>query len=123
MTPPAKARSYAGLAGNCARDTDEQDHVISLRTSDLHLQRLRADGWRMPCSGERSCLRQDQQSVHTDPPEPAAPEGFLLPSRAGGTANYTKCPGHRPERETRIPGLAQVMRVPKSAGPVGGNEA
>jgi hypothetical protein len=29
----------------------------------------------------------------------------------------------RPERETRIPGLAPEKRVSKSAGPVGGNEA
>jgi hypothetical protein len=28
----------------------------------------------------------------------------------------------RPERETRIPGLAR-KRAPRSAGPVGGNEA
>ena len=41
------------------------------------------------------------------------------------------CPKHgsieiarrKPERETRIPGLAPQRRVPKSAGPVGGNEA
>ena len=29
----------------------------------------------------------------------------------------------RPERETRIPGLARLSRVPKRAGPAGGNEA
>ena len=29
----------------------------------------------------------------------------------------------KPERETRIPGLALVTRAPKSAGPAGGNEA
>ncbi|GLR88620.1 hypothetical protein GCM10007857_53330 [Bradyrhizobium iriomotense] len=28
-----------------------------------------------------------------------------------------------PERETRIPGLALEKRVPKRAGPAGGNEA
>ena len=53
----------------------------------------------------------------TDPPEPAAPEGFLLPS-----ARPLEFPGHEPERETRIPGLALERRVPKRAGPAG-NEA
>jgi len=54
-----------------------------------------------------------------DPPEPAAPEGFLL-SEARLIEKY---PGAEPERETRIPGLAPNRRAPKSAGPAGGNEA
>jgi hypothetical protein len=54
----------------------------------------------------------------TDPPEPAAPEGFLLPS-----ARPHRTSRQPPERETRISGLALEMRVPKCAGPAGGNEA
>lgn len=54
----------------------------------------------------------------TDPPEPAALEGFLLPA-----ARRLRTSRHWPERETRIPGLALERRVPKCAGPAGGNEA
>ena len=53
-----------------------------------------------------------------DPPEPAAPEGFLLPA-----ARPDRTSRQSPERETRISGLALRTRVPKRAGPAGGNEA
>jgi hypothetical protein len=53
----------------------------------------------------------------TDPPEPDAPEGFLLSEASLNIARQ------KPERETRIPGLALDERVPKCAGPAGGNEA
>ena len=53
-----------------------------------------------------------------DPPEPAAPEGFLLPA-----ARPNRTIRQSPERETRISGLALERRVPKRAGPAGGNEA
>jgi len=38
-------------------------------------------------------------------------------------AHTTRLSRRKPERETRIPGLVPEKRVPKSAGPVGGNEA
>ena len=53
----------------------------------------------------------------TDPPEPNAPEGFLL------SEAFFKIARRKPERETRIPGLALDERAPKCAGPAGGNEA
>jgi hypothetical protein len=62
--------------------------------------------------------RKIDSPLLTDPPEPAAPEGFLLPA-----ARPVRTLRQSPERETRIPGLAQSMRVPKCAGPAGGNEA
>jgi hypothetical protein len=62
-------------------------------------------------------LRSEINSPFSDPPEPDAPEGFLLPGASSRNAR------RKPERETRIPGLAQDMRVPKRAGPAGGNEA
>jgi hypothetical protein len=62
--------------------------------------------------------RKIDRPLLTDPPEPAAPEGFLLPA-----ARPNRTSRHWPERETRIPGLALEKRVPKSAGPAGGNEA
>jgi hypothetical protein len=62
--------------------------------------------------------RKIDSPLLTDPPEPAAPEGFLLPA-----ARPVRIPRHMPERETRIPGLALERRVPKRAGPAGGNEA
>ena len=62
--------------------------------------------------------RKIDSPLLTDPPEPAAPEGFLLPA-----ARPIRTSRHRPERETRIPGLALERRVPKCAGPAGGNEA
>jgi len=62
--------------------------------------------------------RKIDRPLLTDPPEPAAPEGFLLPA-----ARPNRTTRHRPERETRIPGLALRRRVPKCAGPAGGNEA
>jgi hypothetical protein len=62
--------------------------------------------------------RKIDSPLLTDPPEPAAPEGFLLP-----TARPVRIPRHMPERETRIPGLVLERRVPKCAGPAGGNEA
>lgn len=62
--------------------------------------------------------RMIDRPLLTDPPEPAAPEGFLLPA-----ARPVRTPRHQPERETRIPGLALERRVPKCAGPAGGNEA
>ena len=54
-----------------------------------------------------------------NPPEPPAPEGFLLSAARHGSLKYRR----KPKRETRIPGLARRTRVPKSAGPAGGNEA
>jgi hypothetical protein len=62
--------------------------------------------------------RKIDRPLLTDPPEPAAPEGFLLPA-----ARPVRTPRHTPERETRISGLALERRVPKCAGPAGGNEA
>ena len=62
--------------------------------------------------------RKIDSPLLTDPPEPAAPEGFLLPPRGP-----TETSRPWPERETRIPGLALERRVPKCAGPAGGNEA
>src|SRR5689334_13929381 len=63
--------------------------------------------------------KRDRQSDLTDPPEPKAPEGFLF-SVSQGSFEISR---RKPERETRIPGLAPERRVPKRAGPVGGNEA
>lgn len=62
--------------------------------------------------------RKIDSPLLTDPPEPAAPEGFLLPA-----ARPIRTSRHWPERETRIPRLALERRVPKRAGPAGGNEA
>ena len=62
--------------------------------------------------------RKIDSPLLTDPPEPAAPEGFLLPA-----ARPVRTSRPWPERETRIPGLALERRVPKRAGPAGGNEA
>ena len=52
------------------------------------------------------------------------------PSRANCSGGFfvvrskarSRTSGEKPERETRIPGLALEKRVPKRAGPVGGNE-
>jgi hypothetical protein len=62
--------------------------------------------------------RKIDSPLLTDPPEPAAPEGFLLPA-----ARPVRTSRQWPERETRIPGFALERRVPKRAGPAGGNEA
>ena len=62
--------------------------------------------------------RKIDSPLLTDPPEFAAPEGFLLPA-----ARPNQTSRQLPERETRIPGLALERRVPKRAGPAGGNEA
>ncbi|PIT00401.1 hypothetical protein TSA1_06260 [Bradyrhizobium nitroreducens] len=62
--------------------------------------------------------RKIDSPLLTDPPEPAAPEGFLLPA-----ARPHRTTRPRPERETRISGLALGRRVSKRAGPAGGNEA
>lgn len=62
--------------------------------------------------------RKIDSPLLTDPPEPAAPEGFLL-----SAARPIRTSRLLPERETRIPGLALERRVPKCAGPAGGNEA
>jgi len=62
--------------------------------------------------------RKIDRPLLTDPPEPAAPEGFLLP-----TARPHRTSRQSPERETRISGLALERRVPSCAGPAGGNEA
>src|SRR5262245_56868158 len=62
--------------------------------------------------------RKIDSPLLTDPPEPAAPEGFLLPA-----ARPFRTSRQSPERETRIPRLALERRVPKRAGPAGGNEA
>ena len=42
--------------------------------------------------------KRTEMSVHTDPPEPHAPEGFLLSS-----ARLDHCARYLPGRETRIP--------------------
>src|SRR6185312_14773791 len=47
----------------------------------------------------------------TDPPEPAAPEGFLFPKH--GSFEIAR---RKPERETRIPGLAPRARSPEARG-------
>ncbi|PWE79181.1 hypothetical protein XF30_22960 [Bradyrhizobium sp. SUTN9-2] len=62
--------------------------------------------------------RKIDSPLLTDPPEPAAPEGFLLPA-----ARPHRTSRQWPERGTRISGLALERRVPKCAGPAGGNEA
>jgi len=62
--------------------------------------------------------RKIDSPLLTDPPEPAAPEGFLLTA-----ARPSRTSRQSPERETRISGLALERRVPKRAGPAGGNEA
>jgi hypothetical protein len=52
--------------------------------------------------------KRNRQSAHTDPPEPAAPEGIFFRSTA-----RSKFLRRKPERETRIPGLAQACARPK----------
>src|SRR5262249_30592553 len=52
--------------------------------------------------------KRDRRSVSTDPPEPTAPEGFLFPQR--GSFEIVR---RKPERETRIPGLAPEGVCPK----------
>src|ERR1700752_1665686 len=44
--------------------------------------------------------KRTETSVHTDPPEPPAPEGFFVVLRSG----LEICARHVPGRETRIPG-------------------
>jgi len=53
--------------------------------------------------------KRNRQSAHTDPPEPAAPEGILF-SEALLVRKFHR---RKPERETRIPGLAQARARPK----------
>jgi hypothetical protein len=66
----------------------------------------------MPSSWERSCLDGKTDSPHhTDPPEPTAPEGFLL-----SEAWLIEICRRRPERETRIPGLARKRACPSARG-------
>jgi hypothetical protein len=55
--------------------------------------------------------KRNRQSAYTDPPEPTAPEGFLL-----SEAWLVRISRRKPERETRIPGLAPERRVLKARG-------
>ena len=61
-----------------------------------------------------------RQFVTTNPPEPAAPEGFLLPSEWFGAARNFPAQAGTGDPD---PGARAGMRVPKRAGPAGGNEA
>ena len=58
--------------------------------------------------------KRTETSVLTDPPEPNAPEGFLLSS-----ARLDQYARHLPGRETRIPGCSHrsSMREPEARGP------
>jgi len=75
------------------------------------VERLPADRWRTPGSWERSCISKIDSPLLTDPPEPAAPEGFLCPKHGSFEISRRK-----PERETRIPGLALGRRVARKRG-------
>src|ERR1700751_1666975 len=72
----------------------------------------------MPRLLERSRLNSEIDSpLLTDPPEPGAPEGFLL-----SEASLRICPAKAGTGDPD-PGARAATRVPKSAGPAGGNEA
>src|SRR4051794_25141819 len=69
--------------------------------------------------GAISHRRTDISPVAANPPEPAAPEGFLL-SEAGSHEQNIPARAGTGDPD---PGARACWRVPKSAGPVGGNEA
>ena len=95
-------------------------HEPRTRKTRPTVKRLCADRQRMPGSWERSRLRRYRSSASTDPPEPNAPEGFLL-SASHGMTNWNS----RRQAGTGDPdpGARAETRVPKRAGPAGGNEA
>src|SRR6266404_5124039 len=72
----------------------------------------------MPGSWERSRVSGPDSPLHTNPPEPAAPEGFLLSEARLKRNSPAQAGTGDPD-----PGARAAMRVPKRAGPVGGNEA
>src|SRR5581483_871338 len=55
------------------------DNDLRTRKTSWLVERRDADRLRTPGSWERSCVSKIEQSADTDPPEPSAPEGFLLP--------------------------------------------
>src|SRR5579859_4804675 len=61
--------------------------------------------------------RRDRQSAFTDPPEPSSGGFFVARKSLFGISR------RKPERETRISGLARECARAQSAGPAGGNEA
>jgi hypothetical protein len=73
----------------------------------------------MPGSWERSRVSDIDSSLDANPPEPAAPEGFLL---SEAQAHFENIPAHAGTGDPD-PGARARWRVPESAGPAGGNEA
>lgn len=80
---------------------------IQVRKTHSPIEWLPANRWRMPGSWRRSRLSEIDSPL-TGPSEPAAPEGFLF----SGAWSF-EIPPAKPERETRIPGLAQARARPK----------
>jgi hypothetical protein len=83
-------------------------------------ERLLAARRRMPGSWERSRVSDIVQSAFCGPSRASRSGGFFVFSEQHGSLRTSR---RKPERETRIPGLAPERRVPRSAGPAGGNEA
>src|SRR6516225_9613840 len=54
--------------------------------------------------------RRNRQSAHTDPPEPASSGGFFIFWSAARLQFHRR----KPERETRIPGLAQGPSIDRT---------
>jgi hypothetical protein len=96
----------------------EPNDAIRARKLRTARERPPADRQRMPGLWERSRLNSEIDSpLITDPPEPDAPEGFLL-----SEASLKICPAKAGTGDPD-PGARAATRVPKSAGPAGGNEA
>jgi hypothetical protein len=92
----------------------ESHDAIRIGTSCPTVEWLPANRWRMRGSWERSRLGEIDSPLTRTLPSQQLRRVFYFPEH--GHSKFLRL---KPERETRIPGLAHA----RSAGPAGGNEA